>query len=258
MIMHSHHDSVQTQFDPRAQDYLTSAVHAQGPDLEYARAQIANHVSASGAALDVGCGAGHLAFAVATLVARTMALDPSPNMLNAVATEATARGLPTLETCQGHAAALPFADSSFDFVCTRYSAHHWTTLGDALIEMRRVLKPAGQLLVIDVLGDEDPLVDTHLQAIELLRDPSHVRDRSCTEWQAALDAAGFTIGEERSWPLRLDFAAWIARMRTPEVHVAALRALQAGAPIEVKRALAYADDGSFTCTTGAFWARRRD
>lgn len=256
--MPSHDDSVQTQFDPRAQDYLTSAVHAQGPDLEYVRARIASHVSARGAALDVGCGAGHLAFVVATLFTRTVALDPSPNMLNAVATAAAARGLPTLETCAGHAAALPFADSTFDLVCTRYSAHHWMTLGDALVEIRRVLKPAGQLLVIDVLGDEDPLVDTHLQAMELLRDPSHVRDRSCAEWQGALARAGFTIDDERNWPLRLDFAAWIARMRTPAVHVAALRALQAGAPLEVRRALSYADDGSFTCTTGAFWARRRD
>ncbi len=256
--MHNHHDSVRTQFDPQAQDYLTSAVHAGGPDLEYARAQIANQVPASGAALDVGCGAGHLAFVVATLLSRTTALDPSPGMLRTVAIEAATRGLATLETRQGYAAALPFADNTFDFVCTRYSAHHWTTLGDALVEMHRVLKPAGQLLVIDVLGDEDPLVDTHLQTIELLRDPSHVRDRSCTEWKGALDAAGFAIGDEWSSPLRLDFAAWIARMRTPEIHVAALRALQAGAPSEVKRALSYAADGSFTCTTGAFWARRRD
>ena len=254
--MHSHHDCVQTQFDSQAQAYLTSAVHAQGPDLEYTRAQIAQQLPASGTALDVGCGAGHLAFVVATLLSRTIALDPSPGMLRTVEIEAAARGLTSLETRQGHAAALPFADGAFDFVCTRYSAHHWIRLGDALVEMQRVLKPAGQLLVIDVLGDEDPLVDTHLQALELLRDPSHVRDRSCSEWRDALAAAGFAVADEMSWPLRLDFAAWIARMRTPEVHVAALRALQAGAPLEVKRALSYTDDGSFTCTTGAFWARR--
>ena len=33
--MHSHDDSVQNQFGPQAQAYLTSAVHARGPDLEY-------------------------------------------------------------------------------------------------------------------------------------------------------------------------------------------------------------------------------
>jgi ubiquinone/menaquinone biosynthesis C-methylase UbiE len=255
--MHSHDDFIQTQFEPQAQAYLTSAVHARGPDLDYARARIAAQVRARDNALDVGCGAGHLAFIVASLFNHTVALDPSPRMLNTVATEATTRGLATLTTRQGQAAALPFVDGSFDLVCTRYSAHHWTALAEALVEMRRVLKPDGQLLVIDVLGDENPLVDSHLQTIELLRDPSHVRDRTASEWRRALDAAGFAIDDEPSWPLRLDFAAWIARMRTPAVHVAALRALQSCAPLEVKTALAYADDGSFTCTTGAFWARRR-
>ena len=255
--MHSHDDSVQKQFDPQAQAYLTSVVHAQGPDLDYARARIAAQVPASGVALDVGCGAGHLAFVVAALLERTVALDPSPSMLTTVATAAGERGLTKLETRQGHAAALPFAAASFDFVCTRYSAHHWTQLSDALAEIHRVLKPAGQLLVIDVLGAADALVDTHLQAIELLRDPSHVRDRTSAEWRSVLNAAQFELVDQPSWPLRLDFSSWVARIRTPEVHVAALRALQVGAPQEVKRALAYADDGSFTCTTGAFWARRR-
>ena len=255
--MHSHDDSVQKQFDPQAQAYLTSAVHAQGPDLEYARARIAAQLPASSIALDVGCGAGHLAFVVAALLDRTVALDPTPGMLTTVATAATARGISGLETQQGHAEALPFAAGSFDFVCTRYSAHHWSKLDDAMSEIHRVLKPSGQLLVIDVLGAADALVDTHLQAIELLRDPSHVRDRSSSEWRSALQAAQFEIVDEPSWPLRLDFSSWIARMRTPDVHVAALRALQVGAPQEVKMALAYADDGSFTCTTGGFWARRR-
>lgn len=254
--MGNHDASIQTQFDPNAQAYLTSAVHAQGPDLEYARAQLVSRLDPAGAALDVGCGAGHLAFVVAAFAKRCIALDPSPRMLNVVAAEAAARGLVTLETQLGQAAQLPFADASFDLVCTRYSAHHWTALDAALAAMHRVLKPGGQLLVIDVLGDEDPLVDTHLQAIELLRDPSHVRDRSAREWRGTLAAAGFVIEDVARWPLRLDFAAWIARMRTPEVHVAALRALQAGAPSEVRQALAYGEDGSFTCTTGAFWARR--
>jgi ubiquinone/menaquinone biosynthesis C-methylase UbiE len=254
--MHNHDDSVQKQFDPQAQAYLTSAVHAQGPDLDYARTRIAAQVPARGAALDVGCGAGHLAFVVAALLERTVALDPSHSMLSTVAKAAAARGLSKLETQHGHAGALPFAAGSFDLVCTRYSAHHWTQLSAALTEIHRVLKPGGQLLVIDVLGEADALVDTHLQAIELLRDPSHVRDRTSSEWRSALHAAQFGIDDESSWPLRLDFNSWITRMRTPELHTAALRALQVGAPQEVKSALAYADDGSFTCTTGAFWATR--
>lgn len=255
--MHSHDQSVHAQFDSRAQAYLQSAVHAQGPDLEYARDRVAACLPPCASALDVGCGAGHLAFAIAPALARVVALDPSQGMLATVAAAAQARGLAQIETHAGQAAALPFADAGFDLVCTRYSAHHWTDLPAALADMHRVLKPGGCLLVIDVLGDDDALVDTHLQALELLRDPSHVRDRSDSEWRRLLDGAGFAVNDARQWPLRLEFASWIARMRTPDVHVAALRALQAGAAQEVQRALAYEADGSFTCTTGAYWARRR-
>ena len=39
--MRTHEQTVQRQFDPRAQAYLTSAVHAAGPDLERAKALVA-------------------------------------------------------------------------------------------------------------------------------------------------------------------------------------------------------------------------
>jgi hypothetical protein len=121
--------------------------------------------------------------------------------------------------------------------------------------MRRVLQPHGRLLLIDVLGHEDPLVDTHLQSMELLRDPSHVRNRSAGEWQSLLGTAGFVDVEYAEWPLRLEFAPWVERMRTPSQRTAMIRTLQNEAPREVQEALAFEADGSFTVRTGLFWAR---
>jgi hypothetical protein len=43
----------------------------------------------------------------------------------------------------------------------------------------------------------------------------------------------------------MDFPVWIARMRTPELHAAAIRALQQAASAEVRARLAIEDDGSF-------------
>jgi SAM-dependent methyltransferase len=168
---------------------------------------------------------------------------------------AAERGLAHIETCEASAAALPFASAAFDLVCTRYSAHHWFDIPRALSEMRRVVKPAGFILVIDLLGDDHPLVDTHLQSIELLRDTSHVRDRSVAEWHALLREAGFTDIEQRTWMTRLEFGPWVQRMRTPDALISAIRMLQTGAPAEVQRALNIEDDGSFTPRTGLFWAR---
>jgi len=252
--MRTHAQAVQDQFDPRAQAYLASPVHAAGPDLDAARERVSRGVKSDAQVLDVGAGAGHLSFAVAPAVARVVALDPSPAMLATVRAAAAARGLPQIETQEGCAHALPFAAASFDLVCTRYSAHHWFDVPRALAEMRRVVKPSGFILVIDLLGEDQPLVDTHLQSIELLRDISHVRDRTIAEWQSLLKAAGFEHIEHSTWSTRLEFTPWVQRMRTPETLITAIRILQNGAPAEVQRTLNIETDGSFTPRTALFWA----
>lgn len=255
--MPTHDEAVHRQFDPQAQAYLGSAVHAQGPDLQAARDYVARHLPRDALALDVGCGAGHLSFALAPLAARVVAADASRGMLDTVSAAAGARGLANVETALALAESLPFADASFDLVATRYSAHHWRDVPAALAEARRVLAPGGHLLVIDVLGSTDPLVDTHFQALELLRDTSHVRDYADREWAAMLEAAGFEVLTRQSWPVRLEFSSWVERMRTPALNVQALRALQAGAPAEVREALVYEADGSFTMRTGLYGCRAR-
>lgn len=253
--MRTHLQTNLDQYGAQAQAYLDSPVHAQGRDLAQAQALVAQAVPTNGQALDVGCGAGHLSFALAPHLARIVALDPSTPMLHTVRQAATAKGFPHIETAQSTAENLPCPDASFDLVCSRYSAHHWTHLALALKEMRRVLKPGGHLLLIDVQGEEDALVDSHLQAIELLRDRSHVRNRSVSQWRALLADAGFGDVAHDSWPVHIDFPSWVARMRTPTSRVAMIRAVQTEAPTEVQEALAIEADGSFTITTGLFWAR---
>jgi SAM-dependent methyltransferase len=184
------HTLVAKQFGPRAAAYVQSRVHAHGEDLNElaALAQALKFARA----LDLGCGGGHVGFALAPHVGDIVAYDLSEAMLAAVVAEATARGISNLVTRQGTVEALPFEDASFDFVATRYSAHHWHDVPRALGEARRVLKPGGRALFMDVIAPEAPLLDTFLQTVELLRDPSHVRDYSVREWTAMLRAAGFT------------------------------------------------------------------
>jgi SAM-dependent methyltransferase len=185
-----------------------------------------------------------------------VALDPSPGMLAAVSKAAVAKGLPQIEVRQGNAETLPSDDGSFDLVCTRYSAHHWTRLEQAMREFARVLAPGGHALVIDTLGHEDALVDTFMQSIELLRDPSHVRNRSVPEWRSLLRSAGLVELERTEWPTRLEFLSWVERMHAPADRVAVIRSLEEGAPREVREALAIEPDGAFTIRTGLFWLRK--
>jgi hypothetical protein len=78
-----------------------------------------------------------------------------------------------------------------------------------------------------------------------LRDTSHVRDYTAAEWHAALWRAGFSVSSSRTWRLRLDFASWSARRRTPEELVRAIRALQQAAAAETRTHFAIEPDGSF-------------
>lgn len=252
--MPTHSQTVTRQFEPLARQYLDSPVHAGGPDLDWVDDWLGRGAQPA-SALDVGSGPGHLAFRLAARCARVCAVDPSAAMLATARTEAARRGL-HLDTCEAGAGSLPLPDGRFDLVATRFSAHHWHDVPRSLMELHRVARPCGQLLLVDLLGDDSPLVDTHLQAIELIRDPGHARDLTTAQWQVALQGAGWRVSQFRCWPLRLDFDAWTARMRVPATRAALLRELLAEAPSEVRRALAVEADGSFTARVGLFVATR--
>ncbi len=250
----THDAAVLEQYDSRAQAYLASSVHAQGDDLELLARLVGQRPDA--VALDLGCGGGHVAFRLAGLVGKVVACDLSGAMLETVAAEARKRGLDNIVTKQSAAEALPCPSASFDVVATRYSAHHWGDFKAGLAQMARAMKPDGMAVFMDVVSPGMPLLDTWLQSLELLRDPSHVRNASLADWQATLSAAGFEVGEVHTYQLRLAFGPWIERMRTPEVHVAAIRSLQQRASSEVREHFRIEDDGSFTVDTALIVARK--
>lgn len=245
---------VADQFGSRAAAYLTSAVHAKGEDLDQLVRRVEGRKRAR--VLDLGCGAGHVTFAVAPLVREVVACDLSPEMLTTLAGAAGQRGLENVATRQGAAEDLPFSNGEFDVVLSRYSAHHWRDLGRGLAEARRVLRPGGILAVVDTISPGVPLFDTHLQSVELLRDPSHVRDYACAEWAAALAGAGLLTGAVTIFRVRLDFATWTERMRTPVVQAEAIRALQRAAATEVTARFAIGADGSFALDVALFDAAK--
>ena len=243
----AHNAHVDTQFGPRANAYLTSAVHASGADLDAMAALVGSRPDAM--ALDMGCGGGHVAFRLAPLVGKVVAVDLSASMLRVVNSEAQRRGLHNLVTECASAETLPHPAATFDLALTRYSAHHWNDVPAGLAQMRRVLKPGGQAYFMDVVAPGAALLDTWLQTLEVLRDPSHVRDASVGEWQSMLAAAGFVVGQVQTFRLRLEFASWVERMQTPPTHAAAIRSLQQRAPAEVSEYFGFEADGSFTVDT---------
>ncbi|WP_339485780.1 class I SAM-dependent methyltransferase [Pseudomonas sp. EL_65y_Pfl2_R95] len=252
--MSDHNQVVERQFGEQANAYLSSAVHAQGAEFALLRERVAAVPGAR--VLDLGCGAGHVSFQVAPLAGEVVAYDLSQQMLDVVASAAAQRGLTNVQTECGKAERLPFADEQFDFVFSRYSAHHWHDVGQALREVRRVLKPGGVAAFIDVAAPELPLLDSHLQAVELLRDTSHVRDYSPSQWSRLVGEAGLVQTQCSRQRLRLEFTSWVERMRTPEVFRQAIRALQLAVGEEVRGYFEVADDGSFSTDVLVLWVER--
>jgi ubiquinone/menaquinone biosynthesis C-methylase UbiE len=240
-------ESVQKQFGPVAANYATSAVHAGGPDLAAMLAAVS--LSGSEHVLDAGCGAGHTALAFAPAAAAVVGLDLTEAMLTQGRKLARTRGLANVTFQRGDVERLPFPDASFDLVTSRYSAHHYPHPLAALREFARVLKPAGTFLLVDVVSPEPPAQDTFLNAIELLRDPSHVRDHTVEQWLRMCQLAGLGAEQLGAWALRLEFESWVARMNTPFLAITQIRALIDGAPREVRAALAIEDSYSFSVPT---------
>jgi ubiquinone/menaquinone biosynthesis C-methylase UbiE len=254
MMSRSHEALVESQFGSRADAYLTSQVHAHGADLtamtELARRQGGTRM------LDLGCGGGHVTFSAAPYAKEIVAYDLSADMLAVVDAAAKARGLGNVSTRQGPAERLPFGDASFDVVLSRYSAHHWRDFAGGLREAARVLRPGGIALFVDAVAPGVALRDTFLQAIELLRDPSHVRDYARAEWETALAGAGLTCERTQAFRVRLDFAAWVQRMATPAVQVEAIKALQKAVSNDVTSYFETDADGSFSIDVALFEARK--
>ncbi len=241
--------AVQSQFGQVAANYSTSAVHVRGADLDAMLAAAA--LTGRERVLDAGTGTGHTALAFARQAAAVVAVDFTENMLAQGRQLAQTQGLTNVDFRLGDVEALPVGDHEIDLVVSRYSAHHWPHPQQALREFTRVLNPGGTLILNDIVSYDDLVCDTYLQSIELLRDPSHVRDHTVAQWQAMIADAGFAnIEVVYQGDVWIDFASWIARMATPAANAQLIRTLFDGAPAEFRTALKIEANHDF-CFSGA-------
>jgi ubiquinone/menaquinone biosynthesis C-methylase UbiE len=228
---------VQAQFGQSAQDYVTSAGHAGGEDLErlvaWGRRLGALRV------LDVATGGGHTALAFAGFTPAVVAIDLTPPMLEAARGFAWGKGAANVRFLASDVEALPFRDASFGVVTCRIAAHHFPAILPALREVARVLRPGGSFLVQDILGHADRELAAFILEVEKRRDPSHVRSLPQREWAAFLKAAGMTVIDEGMVSKVRKWEEWTDRMRMSPEAKADLERFVREAPARCREAFGF-------------------
>ena len=135
-----------TPFYDFIQKYIVRDVRYKTLLVEQAKIQPGQHV------LDLGCGTGTLAIMAKQIQpgAEVFGLDADPDMLK-VAKYKSSQQKVLVKFEVGFTNKLPYPDASFDRVLSSIMIHHLKTLDKELTarEVYRVLKPGGQLHIID-------------------------------------------------------------------------------------------------------------
>ncbi len=131
-------------------------VGTQWDDLREASFGKAFHLEAFWALLpsdwtvaDIGTGTGYLLPTLARHFRRVIGVDPVTAMLAAARQRVEADALANVELREGDLAGLPLADRTLDLATSVLVLHHVPTPRDAVVELRRVLKDGGRLLIVE-------------------------------------------------------------------------------------------------------------
>jgi ubiquinone/menaquinone biosynthesis C-methylase UbiE len=168
-----------------------------------------------GRVLEVACGPGIVAEAIAPLATELVCIDATPQMLSLARDRLAKSGQSNVTFREAFAEALPFDGGTFDVIVTRLSFHHFNDIQTVLGEFRRVLRPQGRLVVADILSSAAPDEARLHNALEQLRDPTHVHMFSTQEFLAALHVSGFELLSEETWVQHRSFTEWAKIISVP-------------------------------------------
>jgi ubiquinone/menaquinone biosynthesis C-methylase UbiE len=161
--------------------------------------------------LDVACGPGSVVAAFAPAVRRAIGLDATEAMLDEARALAKAKGLRNVEWRRGDVYALPFGDGAFDIVTCRFVFHHLEHPARAFVEMVRVCRSGGRIVLCDAVASDDPAKAAAFNAMEKRRDPSTVAMRPLDFLRALFAEAGLPAPTARHFQIRYEREALIAK-----------------------------------------------
>lgn len=222
--MSQHDHLVQQEFTRQADAMAAAALFNDQTILE--RIGDAAGMKAGVRALDVACGPGIVVEALARRGGEVYGCDITTAMLDKAAARTRAAGLKNVTFVPGRAEALPFENEYFDVVVSRSAVHHFATPAAAVREMARVVRRGGRVITVDVMSAEAPADGALHNALEIIRDPSHVRMLARTELHRVLGDAGLHVDNCVTWVNHREFDEWMKIVSAPE-RIAPLKIVMA-------------------------------
>jgi len=238
-------DEIARQFSEQARHYAVSRIHLEG----VTRLTLIERMEpvADESLLDVGTGPGPLALAFAPYVDRAVGFDLSPSMLEASRLAARRENVANLGLVAGDVHHLPFPDRSFALVTSRACPHHFTDIRRAVGEMARVLARGGRFGVADGMVPEDDELDRFINDLDVLHDPTTVRNYRPSEWRGFVEAAGLRVDfvEDEVYELAEGhrLSEWMARSGASGAVLDEARRRLLEAPERIRRYLRVKADG---------------
>jgi ubiquinone/menaquinone biosynthesis C-methylase UbiE len=205
---------IREEFARQADAMSTAALFNNAGVL--ARMSEAARLTAHTRVLDVACGPGIVAEALARDAGEVVACDITPAMVARAAHRCVAAGFTNVRCALGRAEELPFEDASFDVVVSRSAFHHFPDPAAALREMARVCRAGGRIIIVDVIASEQAEDAALHNALETLRDPSHVRMLPKSELHTEVERAGLVVEQCVEWINKREFEEWLAITNAPE------------------------------------------
>jgi SAM-dependent methyltransferase len=202
-------DSIRAEFTRQAQSFGSSAAMTSAQTLGALIDLVPEDADARW--VDVACGPGVIARAMAGKVGSVSGVDLTPAMIEEARRRAGEEGIDNVSFALGDATALDLADVSFDGAITRLSLHHIPAPGRVVAEMARVVRPGGWVAVSDLAADRDGEAAAWREEIERLRDPSHWACRTPEGLRGMGAAAGLVVEREELVLVDIDFDDWLAR-----------------------------------------------
>jgi ubiquinone/menaquinone biosynthesis C-methylase UbiE len=204
-----HKDTIQKQFTKTAEAFSTFAVR-DTPEMLAERVEFAK-LQATDLALDVACGPGAFALAIAARVRFAHGVDLTLEMLRRARTFQAEKHIPNAAFTCGDAEQLPFPNGAFDLVSCQFSFHHLPKPQLVLGEIIRVAQPDGRIVVVDPLAPEsDSKYDLH-NRIEKLRDPSHTFSLRLTTFLHLFEEAELEVVRQSLRRRARSFNQWMLR-----------------------------------------------